>query len=110
MMGSSGILSSLVRFESGSLNIYYFLHYGQEPMFYSELLYVDVLQIHLLEIAGYNRSRKNMLARRAFRQLQILVVEYLEPIVIEVAFMMMLTFSKYLPYFQNSYVDTKQRL
>ena len=62
-------------------------------MFYSELLYADLLQIYLLEIAGYNKSRENMLARRDFRLLQTLLVEYLEPIVIEVAFMMMLTFS-----------------
>ena len=107
MIRSSGILSSLVRFESGSLGRYYFLHYGQEPMFYSEVMYADVLQIYLLEIAGYNRFRENMLARKNLRQLQTLVVEYFEPVVIEVAFMMMLTFSKYLPYSQGSRVDTK---
>ena len=107
MIRSSGILSSLVRFESGSLGRYYFLHYGQEPMFYSELTYADVLQIYLLEIAGYNRFRENMLARKNLRQLQTLVVEYFEPVVIEVAFMMMLTFSKYLPYSQGSRVDKK---
>ena len=76
-------------------------------MFYSELTYADVLQIYLLEIAGYNRFRENMLARKNLRQLQTLVVEYFEPVVIEVAFMMMLTFSKYLPYSQGSRVDTK---
>ena len=43
MMQSSGILSSLVRFESGSLERFYFLHYGQEPMLYSKLPYLDVL-------------------------------------------------------------------
>ena len=50
-----------------------------------------------------------MLAKKDLRQLQTLVVEYLEPIVIEVAFVMMSTFSKYLPYSQVSHVDTKQR-
>ena len=78
-------------------------------MFYSELPYADFLRMYLLEIAGYNRFWENMLARKDLRQFQTLVVEYFEPIVIEVTFVMMLTFSKYLPYSQSSHVDTKQR-